>query len=153
VSNVSRARWLMDNGPFLTAEDTLWREHLRRPDSALTWWALRDLYSRHPSLVSLATDNRNGRALAMSMDGTLAAVGDADRQGGQACFGGRLRPHRPGGVQAGADPRHAPRSARRNCSENTNQANHGYRSMKTNHTFAIFEGVPQAVAKSSSMGA
>jgi eukaryotic-like serine/threonine-protein kinase len=77
VSSIAQARWMMQEGLFAAAEQTLWREHLSQPTSMLSLWGLRDLYSRFPCIATLPTHDTDARCLSVSSDRSIVVAGDA----------------------------------------------------------------------------
>lgn len=53
-ANVERGRLLGQTGALTAAENLIWPEHLRNPESTHTYWALWELYAREPWLNSFA---------------------------------------------------------------------------------------------------
>jgi WD40 repeat protein len=77
ASNIERGRQLGQQGALHAAEELIWPEHLRRPASDHSFWALWELYSKNPSLAVLGTHEKMVRAVAYSPDGRLvASAGD-----------------------------------------------------------------------------
>jgi len=56
-------------GHLLGAEDLIWREHLRNPQSGHSYWALWELYSRNPSLATFVGHGGELRGFGFSADG------------------------------------------------------------------------------------
>ncbi|MBI5865210.1 MAG: protein kinase [Planctomycetes bacterium] len=54
ISHVEQGRLAGKLGNMRVAEEMLWHEHLTTPGSPYTLWALRELYSTRPSLLTLA---------------------------------------------------------------------------------------------------
>jgi WD40 repeat protein len=75
-SRVEQGRLLAMSGDFRTAEDVIWNEYLRRPDSIRSHWALWELYSRFPCLRTiLAPNDARVRCAVWRGDGKVIAVG------------------------------------------------------------------------------
>ena len=73
TSNIERGRLLGTQGDLFAAEELLWREHLRDPTSNQSYWALWELYMRHPSLATLGAQPGELYAVAYAPDGRLVA--------------------------------------------------------------------------------
>lgn len=83
-SNVENGRLLAESGNFLAAEEILWREHLRHPDSLVTHFALRDLYGRFPVLLAVGGGAAGeGRILDLHPSKRLVAASRGRRE---VCF-------------------------------------------------------------------
>lgn len=72
-SNIERGRLLGSKGDLFAAEELIWREHLRNPDSACSYWALWELYSRNPTVATLGAPQGIVYAVAYAPDGRLVA--------------------------------------------------------------------------------
>ncbi len=80
TGNIERGRLLGRIGSIATAENLIWREHLRRPDSYHTYWALWELYSQAPCMATVAGTEVQVHDTTFSPDGKLlAAAGDSGR--------------------------------------------------------------------------
>lgn len=77
VSNIERGRALASEGNLRAAEELVWREHLKDPQSNHSFWALWSIYSHNPTLAARGTPDRNVNAIAFAPDGrTFASAGD-----------------------------------------------------------------------------
>ncbi len=77
VSNIERGRLIGESGSLTLAEDQLWPELLRSPESAHAYWALWELYSRIPCRAAVKAHFISVRALAWSPDGrTILSAGE-----------------------------------------------------------------------------
>ncbi len=73
-SQIERARLLSRTEQASAAEDALWGEIAKRPDSTLARWALWDLYSRSPCLATLPSREASAFDVSFSPDGTQISV-------------------------------------------------------------------------------
>ena len=73
ASNIERGRLFTRAGHLLGAEDLIWREHLTNPRSIHPYWALRELYSQHPSLATFVGHDGELRGFDFSTDGRFFA--------------------------------------------------------------------------------
>lgn len=80
ISNIERGRLLGRTGNFRAAEQVLWDEHLRDPDSAHTFWALWELYAHTPSRATVRAHADNVWAIAHRPDGEWVATSGSDGQ-------------------------------------------------------------------------
>lgn len=92
-SNVDRGRLFAMAGHLQVAEELLWGELSRTPDSDEALWGLRDLYRRFPCLSTHAVPTTSIYDILALPDGRLVSLG----------IDGQLREHRP--------PDFAPRAA------------------------------------------
>jgi WD40 repeat protein/predicted Ser/Thr protein kinase len=70
-STIERGRLLGLTGNLPIAEDLVWRELFRRPDSLQAQWALSEIYSREPSLCCGVVHAGGTRSVRFSPDGRL----------------------------------------------------------------------------------
>jgi WD40 repeat protein len=77
ASNLERGRLMGRSGNLGAAEDLLWREHFRDPDE-VSRWALREIYTRNPLLLTRAGHEGPVRQVAFSPDGRLLASSGDD---------------------------------------------------------------------------
>ncbi len=78
AGNIERGRTLALACSVDTAEELLWREHLRRPGSPDSHWALWELYARDPCVATLGPHGSMVDSLALAPDGRTLAVGVRD---------------------------------------------------------------------------
>jgi hypothetical protein len=71
TSTIERGRLLSLTRNLPIAEDLVWRELFRRPDSLHAQWALSDIYSREPSLCCGIVHKEGTRSVRFSPDGRL----------------------------------------------------------------------------------
>lgn len=77
VSNIERGRAFASTGDLTAAEELIWRQHLRNPQSNHSFWALWELYSHNPILAARSADGVTVYAVAFAPDGrTFATAGD-----------------------------------------------------------------------------
>jgi eukaryotic-like serine/threonine-protein kinase len=83
TSTIERGRLLSVTGNLPVAEELVWRELFRRPDSAHAQWALWDIYSREQTPWSLNAHVGGTLSLRFSPDNRyLASTGQVDGQVG-----------------------------------------------------------------------
>lgn len=75
VSNIERGRLFGRTGNLRAAEELLWPEYIRDPDSRQAHWALWDLYSRQPCLGTVQAHSGPVLGMAMAPDDTLYTGG------------------------------------------------------------------------------
>ena len=75
ASEVERSRLLARADGHVVAEPYLWRGHLKDPTSALSYWALWELYQNNPCLMTCGTQGDWQRCVAFSPDGSTLATG------------------------------------------------------------------------------
>ncbi len=73
-ANIERGRLEGATGNLPLAEDILWAEYLKNPASPAAYWGLWELYSRYPTLWTVAGD-RAITCAAVSPDGSVVAIG------------------------------------------------------------------------------
>lgn len=78
ISRIERGRMSARAGNEADAERQLWTEYLRLPESPDAYWALWELYQRHPWIASTNTLPSPGVALAIHPDSKKIAVLSAD---------------------------------------------------------------------------
>lgn len=71
TSTIERGRLLSVTGNLPIAEELVWREFFRRPDSRHARWTLSDVYSREPSLWAQAPHEGGTLSLRFSPDNRL----------------------------------------------------------------------------------
>ena len=71
TSTIERGRLLSLTGNLPIAEEFVWRELFRRPDSRHARWTLSDVYSREPSVWALAPHEEGTLSLRFSPDNRL----------------------------------------------------------------------------------
>lgn len=77
ASQIEQGRLLGQTGSLATAEELLWREHLRDPTSDHSFWALWELYAHNPTLATLGTHGAPVRAVSYAPNGRrVATAGD-----------------------------------------------------------------------------
>jgi WD40 repeat protein len=77
ASRIERGRLLGRTGDLVAAEELIWREYLQDPTSEHSFWALWELYARHPSLATLGVHERMVRDVVYAPDGhCVASAGD-----------------------------------------------------------------------------
>ena len=69
TSTIDRGRLISLNGNFPVAEELVWRELFRQPDSRHAQWTLWDIYSREPSLWSSTLHEEGTQTVRFSPDG------------------------------------------------------------------------------------
>ncbi len=75
ASNVARGRLLAVAGNLGTAENLIWREHLRGRDHRHSHWALWELYSRHPLLAAMPSHDLTVYRVRTLADGSILSAG------------------------------------------------------------------------------
>jgi WD40 repeat protein/serine/threonine protein kinase len=80
AANIEQGRLLGRSGATISAEKLIWREHLVRPESTHTYWALWDLYSREPWLATFqAHDGQTSVARFVPNSTTIISAGQDGR--------------------------------------------------------------------------
>jgi eukaryotic-like serine/threonine-protein kinase len=74
-SNVERGRLLAVAGNLGTAEDLIWREHVRGLDRRQSHWALWELYSLHPALAAVPAHDVAVYRIRTLADGSILTAG------------------------------------------------------------------------------
>jgi eukaryotic-like serine/threonine-protein kinase len=78
AGNIERARLLSRTGNLLGAEELLWDEVFRRPDSRQALWALWEVYSRESPIWTRVVGSGGAEAIRFSRDGERLYVAGQD---------------------------------------------------------------------------
>ena len=77
ISNIERGRAFASTGDLTAAEELIWRQHLKDPQSNHSFWALWELYSHNPIVAARNADGVTIYEVAFAPDGqTFATAGD-----------------------------------------------------------------------------
>lgn len=78
ASNIERGRLFTRTGHIMGAEDLLWREFLRNPQSNHSYWAIWELYAHNPNVATFVGHSRELRDVAFTPDGLSFATAGVD---------------------------------------------------------------------------
>jgi len=78
ANRIKRGRLFTRTGNLSAAEDLIWREHLKNPQSPHSYWALWELYSQNPNLTTFVGHDKGMRDIVFAPNGQVFATASGD---------------------------------------------------------------------------